>query len=271
VRTVKRDTVIAALETYLNDLRRHDREDAAETAEGRFRTALRFDYKSKSYRDPLAGMQLEDTTQDDFLEWCDRLRSGRLPRTVNRLVRAVSAGLNRANRLGHIGNPTTWRLEALPDDDEVETAVFLTRAQRSRLIAAAVPAAAAFLRGLELSGARPKELSAATAGDFDGERLKLSHRKGRRRNCAHGMSFWTRRESPSSNRRQRTSCRQRCCLRRTVEDPGAAINGLTKSARRSLRTTRLLVDRIASRVTRPLTASGTLESVSCCRSTEWIR
>jgi integrase len=179
VRTVKRDTVIAALETYLNDLRRHDRGDAAETAEGRFRTALRFDYKSKSYREPLAGMQLEDVTQDDFLEWRDGLRTGRLPRTVNRLVRAISAGLNRANRLGHIGNPATWRFEALPDDDEVETAVFLTRAQRSGLIAAAAPAAAAFLRGLELSGARPKELSAATAGDFDGERLKLSHRKGR--------------------------------------------------------------------------------------------
>jgi len=99
------DTVIAALETYRNDLRRHDRGDAAETAEGRFRTALRFDIKSKSYRDPLAGMQLEDSTQDDFLEWRDRLQSGRLPRTVNPLVRAVSAGLNRANRLGHIGNP----------------------------------------------------------------------------------------------------------------------------------------------------------------------
>jgi hypothetical protein len=85
VRRVKRDTVIAASDTYLSDLRRHDRGDPAETAEGRFRTALRFDIKSKSYRDPLAGMQLEDTTQDDFLEWRDRLRTGRLPRTVNRL------------------------------------------------------------------------------------------------------------------------------------------------------------------------------------------
>jgi integrase len=39
--------------------------------------------------------------------------------------------------------------------------------------------AAAFLRGLELSGARPKELAEAVASDFDGKRLKLSHRKGR--------------------------------------------------------------------------------------------
>jgi integrase len=94
-------------------------------------------------------------------------------------VRAISAGLNRAHRLGHIGNPAAWRFEALPDDDESETAVFLTRAQRKALIASAAPGTAAFLLGLELSGARPKELAAAMVGDFDGDRIKLSHRKGR--------------------------------------------------------------------------------------------
>jgi integrase len=179
VRTAKRDTVSAALETYLADLRRHDRVDAARRAEGHFRTALSFRPTDKRYNDPLAELQLENATQDDFLEWRDRLRSGRLPRTINRLVRGLSAGLNRANRLGHIGNPAAWRLEALPDDDESDTAVFLAPAQRKALIEAASPPAALFLRGLELSGARPKELAAATAGDFDGEHLKLSHRKGR--------------------------------------------------------------------------------------------
>jgi len=99
---------------------------------------------------------------------------------VNRLSRAVSAGLNRAVRLGHVGNPVAWRIEALPDDDESETAVFLSPAQRTALIAAAAPQAAAFLRGLELTGARPSELAAATAGEVDGERLRLTHRKGRR-------------------------------------------------------------------------------------------
>jgi integrase len=179
VRTVKRDTVTAALETYLADLRRHDRVDAAKKAEGGFKTALSFDSKAQGYKDPLAELQLEEVTLDDFLEWRDRLRPGRLPRSVNRLVRAVSAGLNRAHRLGHIGNPAAWRLEQLPDDNESETAVFLAPAQRKALIAAASASAAAFLRGLELSGARPKELASAIVGDFDGERLKLSHRKGR--------------------------------------------------------------------------------------------
>lgn len=179
VRAAKRDTVAAALDAYLVDLKRHGRADAAWSAEGRFRTALGFDFAASRYRDPLAETQLDQTTHEDFLEWRDRLASGRLPRTVNRLVRAVSAGLNRAHRLGHIGNPAAWRLEGLPDDEESETAIFLTRAQRNGLIGAASLAAAAFLRGLELTGARPKELATARVGDFDGDRLKLSHRKGR--------------------------------------------------------------------------------------------
>jgi integrase len=179
VRAIKRGTVIAALDAYLNDLRRHGRVDAATKANGQFKTALRFDPKSERYTDSLAALQLENATNDDFLDWRDRLRPGRLPRTVNRMVRAVTAGLNRAHRLGHIGNPAAWRLEGLPDDDESETAVFLSPTQRKGLIDSATPEAAAFLRGLELSGARPKELAEATAADFDGTHLKLSHRKGR--------------------------------------------------------------------------------------------
>jgi len=179
VRVAKRDTVAAALDTYMVDLRRHGRADTAGSVLGRVRTALAFDFVASRYTDPLAEAQLDQATHDDFLEWRDRLRHGRLPRTVNRLVRAVTAGLNRANRLGHIGNPAAWRLEGLADDDESETAVFLTGAQRKALIDAASAAASSFLRGLELTGARPKELATAMVGDFDGGRLKLSHRKGR--------------------------------------------------------------------------------------------
>jgi integrase len=179
IRAIKRGTVIAALETYLSDLRRHGRTEAAKKAEGQIRTALRFDRKNKRYEDPLATLQLEGVTKDDFLDWRERLLPGRQPRTVNRLARTVTAGLNRAHGLGHIGNPAAWRIEALADDGESETAVFLSPAQRKGLIDSAAPDGAAFLRGLELSGARPKELAEATVADFDGERLKLSHRKGR--------------------------------------------------------------------------------------------
>lgn len=171
VRSVKRATVRAALETYIADLKRQGRADAAKRAEGHFKTAV--------YKDRLAELLLEETTQDDFLEWRDRLTPGRQPRTINRLVRAITAGLNRAHRLGHLGNPVAWRVGGLPDDGESETAVFLTPEQRKELIDAARSAAALFLRGLDLSGARPSELAATVAADFDGSRLKLSHRKGR--------------------------------------------------------------------------------------------
>ena len=179
VRRARRDTVISALESYLADLRRHGRPDAAKKAEGEFKTALRFDRKIQCYTDPLASLQLEHATKDDFAEWRDRLKPGRLPRTVNRYVRALTAGLNRAHRLGYVGNPAAWRMDALSDNDEADTAVFLSLSQRKGLIGAASPEAAAFLRGLEFSGARPKELAEATVGDFDGQCVKLSHQKGR--------------------------------------------------------------------------------------------
>jgi integrase len=171
--------VIAALGSYVADLQRHARADAAKKAEGEFKTALSFDRKDRCYTDPLARLRLENATEDDFADWRDRLLPGRLPRTVNRYVRAVTAGLNRAHQLGHVGNPASWRMQALSDDEESETAVFLTPVQRKGLIEAAPPEAAAFLRGLEFSGARPKELAEATVADFDGQYIKLSHRKGR--------------------------------------------------------------------------------------------
>ena len=174
VRTVKRDTVRAALETYLADLRRHGRPDAAKEAEWRFKKTV--------YSDPLADISLEKATRDDFDEWRERQKPGRQPRSLNRHVRSVVAGLNHAvEEAGHVGNPTAWGLKPLADDvdDEGETALFLTPELRKSLIAAAAPSAAAFLRGLELTGARPKELSGATVADFDGQSVKLSHRKGK--------------------------------------------------------------------------------------------
>src|SRR5207302_2526274 len=133
------------------------------------------------YEDELADLELEKVTRDDYLEWRDRLMSGRAPRTVNRYVRAVTAGLNCAIELGHAGNPAAWRVKALAAavEDDSETAVFLTPEQRKAVIDVADSATADFVRGLELTGARPKELAGAVAGDFDGKALRLSHRKGR--------------------------------------------------------------------------------------------
>lgn len=173
VRAIRRGTVRTALEAYLDYLRQQGR--AATAAEVEVR------YKAVVWPDEFAALSLENLTMDDVLAWRESLRKGRLNRSVNRHVRAVIAGLNKAHRLGHVGNPAAWRIEPLADDveDEGDTAVMLTPEQRTALIAAVGSFAADFLRGLEFTGARPGELAAATVADFDGSSLKLSHRKGR--------------------------------------------------------------------------------------------
>ncbi len=159
-RTVKRDSVRAALEAYIKDLQRHGRHSAAIEAEWR--------YKVTVYSDAIADISMETATQDDFLEWRDRAISGRANRTVNRYARALTAGLNRAHKLGHLGNPIAWKFTALADDveDEGNTAVFLEPAQRAALMAAASLNAASFLRALELTGARPHETGGCQGGGF---------------------------------------------------------------------------------------------------------
>jgi integrase len=177
VRAAKRGTVREALEAYVQHLRMHGREDAAKETEGRFSGVV--------WEDPFADLELERLTLDDSMEFRERLRAGkkkpRQNRSVNRHMRSIVAGLNTARELGHVGNPAAWKLRPLADDvdDDGDTAVFLDAAQRKAVIAASSPNAALFFRGLELTGARPKELAATTVSDFDGDSIKLAHRKGR--------------------------------------------------------------------------------------------
>lgn len=174
VRAVRRGTVREALETYLAVLNEQGRADAAKISEQRFRGIV--------WNDPIAEIPLSSLTLDDMREWRERLRPGRQARTINRHVRSIVAGLNCAHKNGHIADPSAWKLTPLADDTEDgETAVILSQSQRKALIEAAEPAAALFFRGLELTGARPSELAAATVADFNAESgtIKLSHRKGR--------------------------------------------------------------------------------------------
>lgn len=59
IRKPKRGTVVAALEAYLAHLRRHGREDAAKSAEGRIKTAPSYNAKTETYDDALATLRLE--------------------------------------------------------------------------------------------------------------------------------------------------------------------------------------------------------------------
>jgi integrase len=174
-RAPRRGTVRSALAAYLRYLRDGGRHATAREAAARFRLVID---KQLGY------LRFERVTRDDFEAWRNRLRKGRQPRSINRHVRSVAAALNKAAaELGHVGNKAAWTLPALSDDteDSGEAAVFLTADQRDRLISAAARPLAAFLRGLQHSGARPSELATATAADFDSAAgtLILRHRKGR--------------------------------------------------------------------------------------------
>ncbi len=127
-------------------------------------------------------MRLEDVRREDVEQWRDGLRRGRLPRSVNRQVRAVVAALNFAvSNRGHVGTREAWELEHLVDDGEENVAVFLTAGQRAQLIAHSSRPLAALLTGYSHTGARPSELAEATVADFDPSAgtITLQHRKGR--------------------------------------------------------------------------------------------
>jgi len=75
VRRARRGTVRDALNAYLAHLREHGREPSAVDAKWRF--DLLFD------GDPLADVKLHSATRDDFREWRERKRTGRLPRRTD--------------------------------------------------------------------------------------------------------------------------------------------------------------------------------------------
>jgi len=171
-----RGTVREALEYYLKYLRNQGRDNTARTIERKFKQVI--------WGDPLATIPTHSLINDDSDEWRERVRPGRLNRSVDRIVRDYKSGMNKARKKGgYVIDPRAYDLEPLADDVEGTggSAVILEPHHRKALIDKALPAAAEFMRGLELTGARPGELAAATVADLDTKHgtLQLMHRKGR--------------------------------------------------------------------------------------------
>lgn len=103
----------------------------------------------------------------------------RAPQTINRLIRQVKAGLNYGLKAGYAGKPNAWAVGKLFEGNRTE-AVFLSPAQRARLIKYSPQEVRDFLLALDFSGARPGEIARAVAGDFDVAtgKLKLQSKKG---------------------------------------------------------------------------------------------
>lgn len=183
VRAPKRGTVADALRAYLTDLRDGGRDDAANDAAAKYK-ACRILHDTDA--DELAAMALEATTKEDFRAYRSRLRgkNGRGPKTVNRYMRQIAAGLNHAIKNGHVGNPAAWTLPKLSSDKSEESenaaAVFLTPVQRERLTKNCPAWLKQYVSGLYASGARPSELARANVKHYDPRRhtLSLFMRKG---------------------------------------------------------------------------------------------
>jgi integrase len=172
--SAKRGTVLEAVGSYLTNLQRQGRNEAATVARARFGVIL-------PEGDPLGSQKLESAKREDFEIWRGRLIPGRKPQSVNRYTDSMAAALNAALKLGHVGDARAWTLDALTNDaaHDEQTAVFLSPAHRKAILANAGACAADFFRGLELTGARPGELARACVSDFDGEQIRFTHRKGR--------------------------------------------------------------------------------------------
>jgi hypothetical protein len=108
-------------------------------------------------------MRLEELTRDDVEAWRARHKAGRAPRSLIRCVRKVVAALNcTVDNCKHAGNRDAWDPTHLRDDDEHESAVFLSPLQRDRLIAAA-PSASGITKARAPNCASAPSPQAATA------------------------------------------------------------------------------------------------------------
>lgn len=173
-----RSTVRAALNTYLAALREEGRTKAAAEAEGFYARSVD--------GDAFGSMLLEAVTQEQVREWRSRLRAGRMskragkdaklrprqPQTVNRIVRAVVAGLNYAVKHGHAGNPVAWTIDELhvpvkPGTSRTSPRNLLSPEQRAQVKEQCEPIVRDYLRALEYTGARPTEVATLTAEQFD--------------------------------------------------------------------------------------------------------
>jgi integrase len=175
VRKITRGTVNDALAAYVKHLRTIGRARTADEVEARFKLTVG--------DKPFGRQKLEAVTRQDVEHWRDGLRKGREPRSVNRQARALIAGLNHAVlQADYTGNVKAWALTHLVDEGEEHSAVFLTAAQRDRLIKyAPSPAAGAMMTAYAHLACRPAELEKAVVADFDpiGGSVTLKHRKGK--------------------------------------------------------------------------------------------
>lgn len=167
------NTVRTACTRYVTHLRETKGDKAADDADARFKAYVLDDPR-------FADTELSALTPLHLEHWRKRLRermttSGpnrgkqRSDSTLNRDMTAFRAALNRAYKVdGLVTSDFPWRGKLLPiKNADRRRELYLSKAQRRKLIDAAPADLAALLKGLSLIPLRPGALAALTAGDFD--------------------------------------------------------------------------------------------------------
>lgn len=164
-------TVAQACANYVDHLRETKGESAATENQARFRRHV--------LGDKIASIEIAKLTPAHVDAWRKALRDRptptgpnkgkkRTPSAVNRDVNAFRAALNLAYKDGLVTSNFAWRAKLAPAPNaDKRRDVYLDRDQRRKLIAAATPDMADFLRALSLLPLRPGALAALTVGHFD--------------------------------------------------------------------------------------------------------
>ena len=159
-------TVDRACDDYQEDLRLRKGEGAAKTAKIRIDAHI---------SDPLGGKRVDHLTYNQLLSWRNGLvdlsgdpeKERKSKNTANRTLTVLKAALNYAAKTHKINDRTAW--QDLKPFAGVAGArdIYLTDAQKKRLLERASGALLTLIKAGFLTGARLSELTSTKAGDFD--------------------------------------------------------------------------------------------------------
>ncbi|CAN7368651.1 tyrosine-type recombinase/integrase [Acidovorax sp. LjRoot129] len=170
--SVKTMTVAETCKKYVQHLRDTRGIKASDDAQARFRRHVLNDVK-------FAAIELTKLTPVHVETWRGALRAKPTPTgpnkgcqrsdsAMNRDLNAFRAALNLAFKDGVVTSNFAWRAKLAPAKNaDKRRDVYLDLRQRRKLIEAATPALAAFLRCLALVPLRPGAMAALTTGNFD--------------------------------------------------------------------------------------------------------
>lgn len=167
-------TVRGACERYVVQLERDQRVKTA--------TDVRRRFEQYVFNEPVAKIELSKLTAAHVEDWRNTLQAtptargaARSQSSTNRDMVCLKAALNYAYKKNMITTDAAWRHELAPvSGADRRRELYLDRAQRQKLIDAAAPDLALFLRALCAVPLRPGAMAALTVKDYDKRHKVLS-------------------------------------------------------------------------------------------------